>query len=165
MKLLNLAPLVLFVSCAVPENGSREASHEGVAPIQEGSCAPGSQGCDSFQLIGANDFDNAFTLSKNNTSASLTGSYTNVANSNRNNTFNDVTVTWRKSTDPAATRKALNLFGGGTFVKSGLATNKATAKVTFKPNAAGVGEYYIYLKFTTVGEDQNTSIFKVTITN
>lgn len=175
MKSLSLALAVLVSACAVPK--SRQATHEdkrtvvnapsGSCEAEEGACGDvqGEEDAAALALIGAKDFDNAFSLSKRNTTASVTASYANFASGNRNNTFNDVVVTFRKAAEPAATRNALNLFGNGTVVKTGLATNEASAKVTFKPSVAGAGVFYVYFQFKTVGEDVNTTIFKITITN
>ncbi len=175
MKHLSLSLLVLATACAIPK--TPPPSHDDkrtTVDAPTGSCETDAGPCGNvqgeedqaaLQLIGAKDFDNAFSLSKRNTSGSVTASYANFASGNRNNTFNDVVVTFRKAAEPAATRSAFNLFGNGTVVKSGLATNQASARVTFKPNLAGAGVYYVYFQFKTVGEDVNTTIFKITITN
>jgi hypothetical protein len=163
-----LVALCLLVSCGKSENGmdSPGLSLQSQADCltEEGTCerdVPQSRG-----LISVSDMDISYSISKARySSVTLPVQYSKPSSGSRNNTYNKLTVTYRKSSEVASKRNALSGLSGATVTTAGLNTYTAKGTVVVPLRNAVAGTYYLYYKFETNGEDVMTYIYRLIITN
>ncbi len=115
-------------------------------------------------VIAATDYDYTTTASRSYTGLTLTFKYNAPIATYRNNKVTTVSVTYRNALDGATIRKPLSNFGAGTVTNAGVPSYAVTSTIKFNPSTIGVGTYYLYLTYTTNGDDRKTYIYKVSVT-
>lgn len=121
-------------------------------------------GSSSEALVAAGDYDFALSASRKFSSFSLAFTSNTTARTTRNNKMTAVVATYRLASDAASVRRAISGFGGGTVTNANLPSYSVTSTVKFKPSAIAAGTYYLYLTYTTNGDDRLTYIYRASIT-